>query len=169
MPECMQTTMHTTPCLFFLEKLEFGGTVDTAKTDGRRFIDGMSKAFLQCTPTTRLLGYFICGMAPLDSDDPCYGIILCDTSLDCETHVEAEFYISGIEPSRKEICCHCTGVCDSPIELSSSLKAPNEPYSVVLPICKARLDDSCNNIVRAAILGLMGRTHTTFVVRVPRI
>ena len=34
---------------------------------------------------------FICGMAPLDPDDPCYGIFLCDTSLDCDTHVEADF------------------------------------------------------------------------------
>jgi hypothetical protein len=93
---------------------------------------------------------FICGMAPLDPDDPCYGIFLCDTTLDCDTHVEAEFYVSGIEPSRKELCCHCAGACDSPIELNSSLKAPIGPYSVVLPICKACLDDGYNIIVRAA-------------------
>jgi len=77
---------------------------------------------------------FICGMAPLDPDDPCYGIFECDISLDCETHVEADFYVSGIEPSRKEICCHCAGVCDSLVELNSYLKAPIGPYSVVLPI-----------------------------------
>jgi len=64
--------------------------------------------------------------------------------------VEAEFYVSGIEPSRKELCCHCAGVCDSPIELNSFLKAPIGPYSVVLPICKACLDDGHNIIVRMA-------------------
>ncbi len=52
--------------------------------------------------------------------------------------------------SRKDLCCHCAGVCDSPIELNSSLKAPIGSYSVFLPICKACLDDGCNIIVRAA-------------------
>jgi hypothetical protein len=37
----------------FLEKHELGWTVNTAKTDGHRCIDAMSKAFFQCT---RLLG-----------------------------------------------------------------------------------------------------------------
>ncbi len=60
------------------------------------------------------------------------------------------FHVYGIEPSQKEICCHCAGVCDSPIELNPSLKAPIGPYSVVLPICKACLDDGFNIIVRAA-------------------
>jgi hypothetical protein len=36
---------------------------------------------------------FVCGMASLDPDDPCHGIFLCDTSLDCDTHMEAEFYV----------------------------------------------------------------------------
>ncbi len=93
---------------------------------------------------------FICGMAPLDPDDPCYDIFQCDTSLDCDTHVEADFYVSGIEPNRKDICCHCAGVSNSPVELNPSLKAPIGPYSVVLPICKACLDDGYNIIVRAA-------------------
>jgi hypothetical protein len=39
--------------LAFLEKHELGWTVDTAKTDGRHFIDGMSKAFFNAP---RLLG-----------------------------------------------------------------------------------------------------------------
>ncbi len=86
--------------------------------------------------------FIICGMAPLDPDDPCYGKFhQCDISLDCEAHVEADFYVSGIKPSRKEICCHCAGVCDSPIELNSSLKVPIGPYSVALPIYKSCLDD----------------------------
>ena len=93
---------------------------------------------------------FICGMAPLDPCDPCYCIFQCDMSLDCDTHVEADFYVSEIERSRTEICCHCAGVCDSPIELNSSLKAPIGPYLVVLPICQACLDDGHNIIVRAA-------------------
>ena len=63
---------------------------------------------------------FICGLDPLDPDDPCYGIFQRDISLDCETHVEAVFYVSGIEPSRNDICCHWAGVCDSRIELNSS-------------------------------------------------
>ena len=64
--------------------------------------------------------------------------------------MEAECYVSGIKPSRKELCHHCAGVCDSPIELNSSLKAPIGPYSVVLPICKACLDEGHNTIVPAA-------------------
>ena len=93
---------------------------------------------------------FLCGVAPLDPDDPCYGIFLCDTSLDCDSHVEAEFYMSVTDPNRKELCCHCAGVCDSPIELNSSRKAPIGPYSVALPICKACLDEGHTIIVRVA-------------------
>jgi len=93
---------------------------------------------------------FICGMAPLDHDDPCYGIFQCVISLDCETHVEADFYVSGTELSREKICCHCAGVFNSPIELNSSLKDPIGPYSVVLSVCKACFDDGYNTIVRAA-------------------
>jgi hypothetical protein len=33
---------------------------------------------------------FICGMPPLDSDDPIYDIIHCDPSLNCNTHIEVE-------------------------------------------------------------------------------
>ena len=38
--------------LAFLEKHELGWTVDTVKTDGHRFIDGISKAFFQSAPAT---------------------------------------------------------------------------------------------------------------------
>jgi hypothetical protein len=38
--------------LAFLEKHALGWNKDTAKTLGHRFIDGMSKAFFQCTPAT---------------------------------------------------------------------------------------------------------------------
>jgi len=55
------------------------------------------------------------------------------------------FYTSTLH-----IGCHCAGACDSPIELNSSLKAPIGPYSVVLPICKACLDEGCDIIVRVA-------------------
>ena len=41
---------------------------------------------------------FMCGMAPLDSDDPCHDNFHCDPSLDCNTHIESEFYTSKIEP-----------------------------------------------------------------------
>ena len=43
---------------------------------------------------------FICGMAPLDPNDPCHELFLYDTSLDCDSHVEAEFYVSRVQPSR---------------------------------------------------------------------
>jgi hypothetical protein len=36
------------------------------------------------------------------------------------------------------------------IELNSTLKAPDGPYSVVLPICKMCLDNGCHIIVRGA-------------------
>ena len=36
----------------FLEKHELGWTTDRALTDGKRFVDGMSKAFFQCTLST---------------------------------------------------------------------------------------------------------------------
>ena len=79
---------------------------------------------------------FVCDMAPLDPDDPFYNIFLCDPALDCNTYIEVHFYTSKVQPNRVEMCCHCTGEFDSPIELNSFLKAPDGPYSVVLHVCK---------------------------------
>jgi hypothetical protein len=93
---------------------------------------------------------YICGMAPLDLDDPCYEIFLCGTTLDCDKHVESKFYVSKVQPTRLELCCYCAGEFNSPIELNTSLKAHDGPYSVVLPICKACLDNGYSIIVRAA-------------------
>ena len=94
---------------------------------------------------------FMCGMAALDFDYPCYDILLCDPSLECDTIVEPEFYVSRIQSRRMGLCCHCAGTLpDSPIEMNSHLKAPEGPYSVVLPICKACMDSGCHIIVRNA-------------------
>jgi len=38
--------------LDFLEKHELGWAANIVKTSGHRFIDGMSKAFFKCTPTS---------------------------------------------------------------------------------------------------------------------
>ncbi len=70
---------------------------------------------------------FICGMAPLDLDGPCHELFLCGTLLDCDSYVEAEFYVSRVQPSRLELCCHCAGVLDSPIVRTTHLKAPAGP------------------------------------------
>ncbi len=54
--------------------------------------------------------FFMCGMSPLDSDDPFYNIFRADPSLDCDKRIEAEFHVSRIEPTQLEICCHCARV-----------------------------------------------------------
>ena len=38
----------------------------------------------------------VCEIAPLGPDDPYHGIYNCDSSLDCDTHIESEFYKSKI-------------------------------------------------------------------------
>ena len=86
----------------------------------------------------------------LNPHDPCYDVFHCDPSLDCNAHIEANFYTSKIQPTRVDLCCHCAGEFYSPVELSSSLKAPNGPYSVVLPACKMCLNNGCHIIVRGA-------------------
>jgi hypothetical protein len=95
---------------------------------------------------------FMCGMAALDTDDPCYYIYHCDPSLECDTHLGPEFYISKIQPGRMVLCCHCAGTTmpDSPVELNNQLKAPEGPFSIVLPICKSCIDSGCHIIVRVA-------------------
>jgi hypothetical protein len=97
---------------------------------------------------------YMCGMVALDTADPCYDIYYhCDPSLECDTHVESEFYISKIQQGRMVLCCHCAraSMPDSPIELNNQLKAPEGPYSVVLlPICKSCIDNGCHITVRAA-------------------
>jgi hypothetical protein len=94
----------------------------------------------------------LCGMVPLDIDDACYNIYHCDPSLEFDTHVEPEFYISRFQPGRMVLCCDCAGnaMPDSPVELNTQLKAPEGPYSVVLPICKSCIDSGCHISVRDA-------------------
>ena len=55
-------------------------------------------------------------MAFLDPDDPCYNIFKCDLSMDCDTHVESEYYASKIMPLDIPMCCHCAGTSKSLIE-----------------------------------------------------
>jgi hypothetical protein len=93
---------------------------------------------------------YMCGMAPLDSDDPSYNGFLAEPSMDCDTHIESNFYVSRVEPTRLELCCHCAGVFYSIIDLNTQLKAPMGPYGLVLPICNACTDSGCYIIVRAA-------------------
>ena len=61
--------------------------------------------------------------------------------------MESDFYVSRIQSV--VLCCHCANtIPDSPIELHTHLKSPKEPYSIVLPICKAYLDSGGHIIVR---------------------
>jgi len=34
---------------------------------------------------------FVCGMTPMDQNDPCYNFFHCDPSFDCTAHIEAKF------------------------------------------------------------------------------
>ena len=61
---------------------------------------------------------------------------MCDPSLDCDIHIESDFYASKIQPQRINVCCHCTERFDSLLELNDSLKALKVPYFVVLPVCE---------------------------------
>jgi len=71
-------------------------------------------------------------------------------SLDCDAHIESGFYTYEIQPTRIEIYCHCVDKYDSPVELNTALKAPDGPYSVVLPVCEECLANGCRVVVRAA-------------------
>ena len=78
-------------------------------------------------------------MAPLDPDDPCYVIIYCRPSLDCDTHIEFEYFTSKIQPRRIDICCHCASSEYSPVTLDTSLKPPEGPYTIVMPIFEVNI------------------------------
>ena len=95
---------------------------------------------------------FMCGMTPLDPDDPCYDIFKCDPSiLVCDTHVEPEYYASKIMPQDIPMCCHCAGTSKSPIAMHTHLMAKNGgPYSFVLPICEECIANGCHILVRGA-------------------
>jgi len=92
---------------------------------------------------------FICGITPLDFGESIYDIFCCDPSLDCNTHIEGDFYTSRIKAERIELRCHCVGEFNSRVELNSNLKYPECPYSVVLPVYKVCLQNGCNIIVLA--------------------
>ena len=71
--------------------------------------------------------------------------------MDCTTHIEADFYTTKIHLARVELCCHCAGEFEFPVEKNTSLRAPPEgPYFIGLPICQVCLENGCNMIVRAA-------------------
>ena len=79
---------------------------DNASADEVKKYKAMAKdRSLDATESTIV----ICGIAPLDPDDPCYAIFHCDPSLDCDTHIESKFYTSQIQAHRIDICCHCVG------------------------------------------------------------
>jgi len=66
-------------------------------------------------------------------------------------HIESEFYTSKIQPSRVNIFCRFAGKYDYPVELiNTSLKAPDGPYSFVLPSCEQCLANGCHVVVRGA-------------------
>ena len=77
---------------------------------------------------------YMCGMAPLDPDAPCFDIFQFDPSLDCDAHIESEFCTSKIQPTCVKICFHCASKYDSPVELNNALNALDGPYSIVLHI-----------------------------------
>ncbi len=60
----------------------------------------MSRDMLQDATESTI---FVCGMAPLDADDPLYDVFHRDPSLDCNAHIEAHFYTSKIQPERVEM------------------------------------------------------------------
>jgi hypothetical protein len=79
----------------FLEKHELGWTTDRELTDGKRFVDGMSKAFFQCTLSTwmGLNDKHNCGefSALFYSSDVC----MCACDYDCDG-VVFYFFINNI-------------------------------------------------------------------------
>jgi hypothetical protein len=92
---------------------------------------------------------YMCGMTPLEPNYTCFDIFQCNPALDYYSHIESEFYTSKIQPTRVNTFCHCAGKCDSPVELNTFLKAPDGPYSVVLPICEECLANGCRVVVRS--------------------
>ena len=94
---------------------------------------------------------FMCGMAPVDPDDPCYDIFKCDPALDCDTHIESEYYASKIKVQDIPLCCHCAGTSQSPIAVHTHLMAQNGGlYSIVLPMCEDCIAIGRHIIVRGA-------------------
>ena len=68
---------------------------------------------------------YMCGVTDLDQDDPCYAVFHCDPSLERDTHLESDFFVSRIQPDRMVLCCHCAGTMhNSLVELHTHLKAP---------------------------------------------
>ena len=71
----------------------------------------------------------------LDADDPFYDVFSMRSLFGMQAHNEAHFCTSKIQPERVEICCHCVGEFDFPVEFHSSFKAPDGLYSVVVLLC----------------------------------
>ena len=93
----------------------------------------------------------MCGIAPLDPDDPNFDAFQCEPTLDRDAHIESKFYTSKIQPTRVKICCHFAGKYDSTVELNTDLNTMDVPYSVVLTICEECLANDCRVVVHAAI------------------
>jgi len=70
--------------------------------------------------------------------------------VECDTHIESEFYTSKMQPQNIAMFCHCDGAKDSLAMPKSSLKDPKGPYSILLSICEDCIVVGRHNIVRAA-------------------
>ena len=86
--------------------------MESASADEVQKYKAMAKDRLLDATESTLFMYW---MASLDPDDPCYAIFHCDPSLDCDTHIDSEFYTSKMQLQRIDIWCHCAGANDSPV------------------------------------------------------
>ena len=84
---------------------------------------------------------FVCGMAPMDADDPFHDVLHCDSSLDCNAHIEAHFYTYKIQHGRVEMCCYCAGEFDSPVEFSSGVALFPQDTGWALLHCASFMSD----------------------------
>jgi hypothetical protein len=77
----------------------------------------------------------------MNQDDPFYDVFYWGPSLDCVAHIEANFNALKKQPTRVQLCCHCAGEFDSPVEFNYYLKAPHGPYYYMM----------CSLLVRCAL------------------
>ena len=91
---------------------------------------------------------YICGMQPLEPDNPMHKLIISRDGLECHDHVEFDYYshpYHNAEWFKATICAYCAGSSGHDGVVDEHLR---EEWKSLLPVCQACRDDGALPLTR---------------------
>ena len=91
---------------------------------------------------------YICGMQPLDPDNPMHGVIIARNGLECHDHVEFEYFSQPYQNAawyNAKLCAYCAGTSGLDGFVDEELAVE---WRSLLPVCQTCRDDGALPLVR---------------------